>query len=219
MSAVVCIFAHPDDEAFGPGGTIALLAEKNNVYLICITNGDAGKDSSKETRDLGEVRREELQRSAKILGIKKVILLSYKDGSLNNNLYHEIADKLVKYLSKLKPDTLLTFEPSGISGHIDHIAVSMITSFVFEKLTFVKKLMYYCISKESRALEDPYFIYFPPGYAKEEINETYEVSSVWDKKITSMMEHKTQKHDADRIISKLKKLPKEEYFLVKEKHG
>jgi hypothetical protein len=78
--------------------------------------------------------------------------------------------------------------------------------------------MYYCISKQSRELEGPYFIYFPPGYSKGEISETYEVSSVWDKKIASMMEHRSQKHDADRIIKKLKKLPKEEYFLVKEKN-
>lgn len=40
---IVCIFAHPDDEAFGPGGTIALLAKKNDVYILCATKGEAGQ--------------------------------------------------------------------------------------------------------------------------------------------------------------------------------
>lgn len=217
MNSIVCIFAHPDDEAFGPSGTIALLAEKYSINIICVTNGDAGLNSSEEKRELAEIRREEMLRSAKILGVKNVTFLDYKDGSLSNNLYHEIADKLINKLNGLRPDVLLTFEPNGISGHIDHIAVSMITSFVFEKEEYVHKLMYYCISRESRALQESYFIYFPEGYTKKEINEVYDVSSVWEKKLASIMEHKSQKHDSDRILKKLEKLPKEEYFLIKEK--
>src|SRR3989344_5955519 len=137
MKSIVCIFAHPDDEAFGPGGTIAILAKNYKVFIICVTDGDAGKNSSSQARELGELRKEELLASAKVLRVRKVFFLGYKDGSLNNNLYHQLAEKLTKHLAILKPVTLLTFEPSGVSGHIDHIAVSMITSFVFEKLDYV----------------------------------------------------------------------------------
>lgn len=218
MKSIVCIFAHPDDEAFGPGGTIALLAKKYPIYIICVTNGDAEKNSTQDARDLSEVRREELLHSAKILGVKEVIFLGYKDGSLNNNLYHEIADNLIKHLKKLKPDTLLTFEPSGVSGHIDHIAVSMITSYVFKKLSFVKKLMYYCISEKHSGLEgEGYFVYFPPGYKKSQVDEVYDISSVWDNRVAAMKAHSSQKHDGDDILRILEQLPKEEYFLVDEK--
>lgn len=215
MKSVVCIFAHPDDEAFGPSGTIALLAEKKPVYLICITDGAMGINGTKESRKLSEIRRDELRQSAKILGVKDVSFLDYKDGYLCNALYHEIANKVSEIINKLDPDMLMTFEPSGVSGHIDHISVSMITSFVFEKHKKIKTLMYYCISQENRSLEEPYFIYFPPGYSKSEINETYDVSSVWDKKIASMNSHKSQKHDAIRVLKKLGRLPKEEHFLLK----
>lgn len=217
MKSVVCIFAHPDDEAFGPSGTIALLAEKIPVYIICVTDGDAGKNSLNAKRELSEVRKEELRRSATVLGVKKVFFLGYKDGTLCNGLYHEIADKITDVIKRLNPDTLLTFEPSGVSGHLDHIAVSMITSYVFEDQDYLRVLMYYCISKESRALEEPYFIYFPPGYSKSEISETYDVAAVWEKKLASMAIHKSQKHDAVRVLKKLEKLPKEEHFLVKYK--
>ncbi len=217
MKSVICIFAHPDDEAFGPGGTIALLAEKNPVYIICVTDGDAGINSSDAKKDLSSIRKSELKKSAKILGVRDVYFLGYKDGCLCNGLYHEIADKITKIIKNLNPDTLLTFEPEGVSGHIDHITISMITSFLYEKMDYLKVLMHYCISKESRALEEPYFIYFPPGYSKNEISETYDISTVWDKKIASILAHKSQKHDAIRVMKKLEKLPKEEHFLVKKR--
>lgn len=218
MNTTVCIFAHPDDEAFGPGGTIALLAGKQDVYLICVTNGDAGDCSIEKARELSEIRHDELLTSAKILGVKKVFFLDYKDGCLSNSMYHDIASKIEQVLHDLKPDTLLTFEPRGISGHIDHIAVSMITTFLFKKLSFVKKLMYFCISDKHRTLEgDDYFIYFPPGYNRNEVDEVVDITSVWEQKVTGMKTHNSQKHDGERILEVLEQLPKEEYFLVEEK--
>ncbi len=217
MKPIVCIFAHPDDEAFGPSGTIALLAEKHDVYLICVTDGSAGKCSPEEKHLLSEIRKKELMSSARQLGVKDVLFLGYKDGTLSNNLYHDIAEKISQILIKIKPQTLVTFEHRGISGHLDHIAVSMICSYVFEQLPFLKKIMYYCLTAESRALEEPYFIYFPAGYTEGEIDETYDVSCVWEKKLACMREHISQKHDADRVIRKLEKLPKTEHFYVVKK--
>lgn len=215
MKTVVCIFAHPDDEAFGPGGTIALLAKKQPVYIICVTDGNAGQNSSKARRDLGVVRKEELKRSAKTLGVKKVFFLGYNDGCLCNSQYHEIADKVKSIVSELTPDTLLTFEPRGVSGHIDHVTVSMITTFIFRRIDYVKKLMYYCIGERHRELEgENYFIYFPDGYNKEDIDEIYDISSVWEQKIAAMNAHRSQRHDGENIQKIIEQLPKEEYFLV-----
>jgi len=69
---IFCIFAHPDDEAFGPSGIIAKWAEENNVYLICVTDGSHPNGGKKK---LDKVRRKELLVSAKILGVKKVFFL------------------------------------------------------------------------------------------------------------------------------------------------
>lgn len=216
-TALVAIFAHPDDEAFGPCGTLAIFAKTRDVYIICVTNGDAGINSSSENKKLEEIRHEEMVKSTGCMGVKKVFFLGYNDGSLNNNLYHEIAGKIQKILKNLRPEILLTFEPRGVSGHIDHVAVSMVTSYVFEKLSFVKELWYYCHSEVVHALQQEYFIYFPPGYKKSDISKTLDISVVWDKKVEAMHHHLSQKHDIDRILAQYPKRPKTEDFIILKK--
>jgi LmbE family N-acetylglucosaminyl deacetylase len=214
MKPLVAVFAHPDDEAFGPGGTLAAFAKERDVYVICVTDGDAGQNSSTKTKSLAEIRKEEIQESTQILGVKKVFFLGYKDGTLCNNIYHEIAKKVEKIIQPIKPEIVLTFEPRGVSGHIDHMAVSMITSFVFEHAAFVQQLWYYCLNKEARGLQQKYFIYFPPGYKDSEIDKVVDVSAVWEQKIAAMHKHESQKHDIDRILKTFEKRTKEEYFLI-----
>ena len=218
MESVVCIFAHPDDEAFGPGGTIAKLAKNNNVYIICATKGEAGKHRGRDgKKNLGEIRANELRESAKVLGVKKVFFLGFKDGTLSNNLYHAIARKTESILKQLKADTILTYEPRGISGHLDHIAVSMISSFLFERLSYIKKLMQFCILDTPERRKMKYLIYFPPGYKKSEVNFVSDVRSVWDTKIEAIMKHRSQIRDIERILGMYKKSPKIENFLVQMK--
>ncbi|OGK20863.1 hypothetical protein A2866_04865 [Candidatus Roizmanbacteria bacterium RIFCSPHIGHO2_01_FULL_39_8] len=210
--SVVCVFAHPDDEAFGPGGTIAKFSQTHDVTILCATKGEAGGKA--------EVREQELRQSAKILGVKQVIFLGFKDGTLCNLHYHTIAAKIKKVIKRIKPSSLLTFEPRGVSGHIDHIAVSMITSYLYEHVSSIKTLYYFCLSKEQVAEEkklDDYFIYFPPGYSTQDVDMIFDVSDVWDTKVNAMKAHRSQKKDVDLILSYLNRLPKKEYFLVLRK--
>ena len=206
---VVAIFAHPDDEAFGPSGTITKLAKNHDVYVLCATRGEAGGN----LKNIGKVREKALRCSAQILGVKEVYFLGFADGTLSNSLYHRLAAKIEQKLKLLKPQTVLTFEPRGISGHIDHITVSLATTYVFYKLPFVQKLLYFCISEEERKLVNDYFIYFPPGYKKSQIDQIVDVTYVWESKVQSMMCHKSQIADAKRILKMRQKMPKKEYFL------
>ena len=218
MSTVVGIFAHPDDETFGPGGTLATLAQKHDVYIICATNGDGKMGNRKEEVALGKIRKKELKASAKILGVKKVFFLGYRDGGLQHNVYHRLAEKVLAVLKTLKPEILITFEPRGVSGHIDHIVMSMVTSFVFPKVKSAKKIMKYCLPiVHSDLMSKDYFIHFPRGYAESEIDEVVDTNAVWDTKVAAMHEHKSQMHDVTRILSRTKHLPHRENFLVIEK--
>lgn len=217
---LVCVFAHPDDEAFGPSGTIHKFTKTHDVYILCATKGQAGQDSRSETSiTLTNKRSQELKDSAKILGVKKVYFLGFKDGTLSNNLYHKLAAKIQVHLEKLRPEIVITFEPQGVSGHIDHITVSMVTTFVCNRLSFIKELWYYCILKERAAMRQNYFIYFPQGYDKSEIDKIIETKDVWDLKVKAMMAHESQKHDAESILKDAVNLPKEEYFIVKQLHS
>lgn len=208
---LLCVFAHPDDEAFGPSGTIAKYSEERKVYIICVTDG---YDKKRARPNLARTRRSELRESAKILGVEKVFFLNFGDGELRNNIYHQVAGEIEKIAKRIKPDTLLTFEPRGISGHIDHVFCSMVTSFVYQRLSFIKTLLYCCITRDRTKEIKDYFVYFPPGYKPEEIDLEVDVSEYWDKKIKAINVHRSQKKDAQRIIKSLEKFPKKEHFLV-----
>ncbi|MDO8341214.1 MAG: PIG-L deacetylase family protein [Candidatus Woesebacteria bacterium] len=213
---IVCIFAHPDDEAMGPGGTIVhFLKEGCKVYLICVTSGNANGSS-----ELGEIRKKELQKSTKILGINNnnLYLLGFDDGTLNNNNYHLVVEKIEKILLDIKPDTLLTYNMNGVSGHLDHIAVSMQTSYLFERLKFVRQILYFTHLKSIKKLMgNKYFVYFPEGLDKENMDLTVDVSSYLDIKIKAIKAHVSQTKNKEIMFLFFKRLLKEEYFKVIQK--
>ncbi len=219
MKPVVGIFAHPDDEAFGPSGTLAKFAkEGRDVFIICVTRGEAGRNLSDKTNDLKDIRAEELEASAKVLGVKEVIFLDFKDGTLSNNLYHEVAQKLQELLEKIEPEILITLEPRGVSGHLDHIAVSFIATYVYKKMPSIKELWYFCLTQEAQKVTmkhlGDYFVYFPPGYKKEDISKTVDVSSVWEQKTSAMAKHESQRPDVKANLKICEELPKEENFII-----
>jgi len=215
---LVAIFAHPDDESFGPSGSLALFARERDVYVICVTGGEAGTSSTVAKERLAGTRHEELMKASAALGVKKVFCLGFKDGCLCNGIYHEVAAKIQKILEDLKPDTILTFGENGVSGHIDHIAISYISTFVFQKLKFIREIYYYVLTREQQALvSKDYFIYYPPGYQKSQIDKTISIEPVWEQKIKAMSCHESQYHDYRRNLKKYETLPKEEYFIITTK--
>lgn len=211
---IVGIFAHPDDETFIAGGTFAKLSKNNDVYLLCATKGEIGQNFTKKG-NLPEIRAKELQEAAKIIGIKKVYFLGFIDGTLSNALYHKLALKITTHLKKLKPEIIITFEPQGISGHIDHITVSMVVSFVFWKLPYIKQMWQVCRPYLKEKQE--YFIYMPTGYKKNQIDKIINIEDEWETKIKAMLAHKSQIEDPKKIVEFSSKYPKKEYFLITKK--
>lgn len=146
---ILAVLAHPDDETFGLGGTLALYAQKGfDVYYVCATRGEVGaadEEFMKGYKDTAEMRTAELLRAAKILGLKEVFFLGYRDsgmpGSEDNKhpdaqVAHpidEVAGRVVKYIRELKPEIVLTFDPIGGYKHPDHIHIQRATTLAFEK--------------------------------------------------------------------------------------
>lgn len=146
---ILAVLAHPDDETFGLGGTLALYAQKGyDVYYVCATRGEVGTvddEYLKGYKDIAEMRTDELMRAAKILGLKDVFFLGYRDSGMPNTednkhpnaqVAHpvdEVAGKVVKYIRELKPDIVLTFDPIGGYKHPDHIHIQRATTIAFEK--------------------------------------------------------------------------------------
>jgi len=216
--SLIAVFAHPDDEAFGPAGTLAIYAETYDVYIICATRGDAGKSQAlKHEEQLGDVRYEELLRSAKLLGVTEVIMLTYEDGALCNNIYHAIAADIQKHVDRIQPEIMITYEAGGVSGHLDHVAMSLITHFVFHKTPSVKRLLCYTLLREQTDEMRGYFVYVPHGKSRDEIDLIVDISDVWEVKKEAILQHISQIDDADHTLAFMEKAPKEEYFLIEEK--
>lgn len=207
---IICVFAHPDDEAFGPAGTILKLSKNNDLQIICVTDG---KSPGTRIKGLSEIRKSELGKSCEILGVNKTHHLGYKDGEICNANYHEISDDIENIFEEENPDVLITFDPKGLTGHIDHIAICMITTFVFRKTKSIDKLFYYCGSKAFSDLVSNYFVYMPNGYKKSEIDFSVDVADVWEEKTNAIRCHASQKGDVERYLGMCSILPKEEYFV------
>ncbi len=233
---LLAVFAHPDDEAFGPGGALAKYASEGvEIHLLCATRGEAGlwdeksqpkadrplAEKSKENVQLHEVREKELLNSAKILGIKKVEFLDYVDGTLSNSIYHELAKKIIQKIDSFQPQILLTTDRLGTSGHLDHIAVSMITTYSYlHSKHKVNKLYYHCLPKERRTKDlDDYFVYFPEGYDQKDITTRIDFTQYWDKKEAAMKCHQSQLHDVERILARWKNQTKIDHFILQYSQG
>jgi len=123
----MAVFAHPDDEAFGTGGTLTkYAAEGCDVYLVTATRGEAGQIAEPNLAtpaNLPYVREQELRCACQIYGIHPPRFLDYQDGQLPIVNQGQAVGRLVRIIRELRPQVLITFGPDGIYGHYDHIAV------------------------------------------------------------------------------------------------
>lgn len=216
--AVFCIIAHPDDESFGPSGTLALLAKTSDVHVICVTDGASdARFHPVGGKELAKMRTAELKASAHALGVSSVHMLGFQDGTLSNNLYHEIAAAIQKLVDKFHPTLLVTTELRGVSGHLDHVAVAMTTSYVYTKNPSIDAIWYNCVSREVSDSMQDYFVYFPKGFARDEVDMVVDISAVFTQKVAAAMCHESQKKDADRVVARWMESPKEEWFFVEKR--
>ena len=147
LRLLVCL-AHPDDEAFPVGGLLAQnVAEGRQVRLVTTTLGEEGeiRQEGAATRDsLGEIRRIELACAVRALGLESHVVLDYRDSGMAgwaanghprayvNAPEDEVVGQLVREIREFRPQVVLTFEPGGLYGHPDHIAVSKHTAQAFK---------------------------------------------------------------------------------------
>jgi N-acetyl-1-D-myo-inositol-2-amino-2-deoxy-alpha-D-glucopyranoside deacetylase len=145
---MLVVVAHPDDETFGMGGTLALYSHLGvEIHLICATRGEVGevdRGKMKGYDSIGELREHELRCAAEILKLKNVYFLNYRDsgmpGSADNNHpkaffnanVERVAEEIALLMREIKPDIVLTFDSIGGYMHPDHIAAHQGTVAAFE---------------------------------------------------------------------------------------
>jgi LmbE family N-acetylglucosaminyl deacetylase len=131
-SRLLCVFAHPDDEVFCVGGTLARwVASGGEAMVLSATRGEAGQiqDVSAATRrTLGAVREQELHMACAHLGVQRVECLDYHDGTLQDVGVMTLAHDVATRIDEFNPDVVVTFGLDGGYEHPDHIAISGATT-------------------------------------------------------------------------------------------
>lgn len=129
---LLAVFAHPDDESMGMGGTLAkYAAEGVETYLVCASRGERGwfgpKEQNPGPERLAQIRTRELENAVKTLGMTGHYFLDYIDGDVDKANHDEAIGKIVTQIRRIQPQVIVTFPPDGNYGHPDHIAVGQFT--------------------------------------------------------------------------------------------
>jgi LmbE family N-acetylglucosaminyl deacetylase len=136
---ILGLLAHPDDEAFGSAAAFAkATAEGARLVLVYATRGEVGEisDPALATAEtLGTVREQEMRCAAAAIGADEPIFLNYRDSGMVgtpenadprafiNAPAADVVPRLVQIIREVRPQVIITFDPSGAYGHPDHIAI------------------------------------------------------------------------------------------------
>jgi N-acetyl-1-D-myo-inositol-2-amino-2-deoxy-alpha-D-glucopyranoside deacetylase len=171
--------AHPDDESFGPGSTLAKYSISGaKVYYVCSTKGEAGTvapEHMKGYKTIAELRAAELQCAAKAFGLAGLFQLGYRDSGmrgLESNKHpeclamapmDEVVGRMVKVIRQIKPQVMVTHDAGGGYGHPDHVATHEATVQAFHAAADPKQYPEAGHAFQPRKL---YFVVRPRGMMK-----------------------------------------------------
>jgi len=198
------IFAHPDDEAFGPSGTLLKLKDEGcDIHLILLTDGDAGVNID-NVPNLAATRLAEWQASAKLIGAASTRALHYCDGSLETIDSHELDENVHQIIAKIIDSytdpvevSFMTFEPNGLTGHNDHIAASKLASRMAKEFK-AHETWYFCLDSTQAPLQDTAY-YEPRAREDSYITTRIDVSAWLDDKYRIIDTHVSQRLDGEAM--------------------
>lgn len=140
---MLIVLAHPDDESFGMGGTIAHYARLGvEIALMCATRGEAGSVAAELLEGgttIPELREDELRCAAAVLGIKHLELMGFRDSGMAGSPDNEhpaslvqapmgvVTEQVVRRIRAFRPDVVITFDPVGGYHHPDHLKIQRAT--------------------------------------------------------------------------------------------
>jgi LmbE family N-acetylglucosaminyl deacetylase len=231
LATMVCVHAHPDDEAFfGAGATAHYAALGHRVVLITCTSGQLGFDAEGRSGDqeghdelqTRATRAQELQRSAEILGISRVITLGYDDSGMmgwpeNKNPHafmnadvDAVARTIASIFDEEDAQVVVTYDENGFYGHPDHIRANVVTRRALELSSSVQRLYYSVVPEgimaslveqaKEQGLSMPAWVLDASVLVHDEVVATrLDASDFIGVKHDAMAAHATQKDNEDLV--------------------
>lgn len=213
---LIGIFAHPDDEAFGPAGSLlALKDEGYDIHLILLTDGEAGTNPDNVT-NLGNIRLEEWREAAAILGVQSTHALHYPDGALETISPRTLDDAVAAIITEIATSSatlsFITFEPNGVTGHRDHVAASQVATRMASRF-YATNIWYYCLNSTQAPLTNTAY-YEPRAREEAYITHRIDVTQYHQKILHCIDAHYSQRHDGSQRKEQLRRRPLIECFRV-----
>jgi LmbE family N-acetylglucosaminyl deacetylase len=215
MPRLLVVVAHPDDETFGTGSTIANAAKQGvDVTVLCATRGEAGEDMSGTTNspeELADVREAELHGAAQLLGASDVRLLHFADSGMEGPMpegalaavsFDEVVDAVAREIADVDPDVVVTLDPEVAEDHRDHCRIGHATTTAFERAARPDARLYYWTLPRSVFQEwqevmrgtgvHAELAQMEYGRPDAELTTIVDVSHLCDLRWEAICEHKTQ---------------------------
>jgi len=188
---VLIFAAHADDTEFWAGGTVARwVAEGREVYEVITTNNERGSFELDRQTLIAASRDKEAREAARILGKKDLFFLEYPDGFLGDYAVNEIREKYIKIIRRLKPQTVMTFDPwAPFEPHPDHRRVA---TAAMEAVGFAHMPLFHPehLAEGLTAHLVPETYYF--AKKTHEMNQVVDISGFIEKKIDAICAHDSQ---------------------------
>jgi len=135
MLRLLCVTAHPDDEAGGFGGSLLHYASRGvETYIICLTPGQAAthRGGARSDEELAAMRRQEFQASCRVLKVKHGEVLDHPDAGLDRVDFYALVGDLTERVRQLRPHVVMTIGPEGaVTAHPDHSMVSLLATLAY----------------------------------------------------------------------------------------
>ncbi|MGO4889213.1 bacillithiol biosynthesis deacetylase BshB2 [Anaerobacillus sp. MEB173] len=193
---ILVIFPHPDDEAFGVSGTMALHIESGiPVTYVCLTLGEMGRNMGNppvaNRRTLPMIREEELNNACKAIGLTDLRKMGMHDKTIEFEDKDKLAEQLYSVIEEINPSLIITFYP-GYSVHPDHNATGEAVVYALKRLAIDERPTLYCLAFSHNSHEE-----------LGEPDVHIDVSSVIDKKLNCIQSHRSQISGFEGLVPEL----------------
>ncbi len=202
MLRLMCLTAHPDDEAGGFGGSLALYSDQGvETSVICLTPGQAAshRGNTHSDEELAQRRKREFADSCRILGVKNCEVLNFRDGALDREPLLSVVGELVWRIRHIKPHVVITFGPEGaLTAHPDHSMASIFATLAFHWAGRTNRFPDQIPNVQPHRAQKLYYgtaLFTLPDrqpVSLPTVTTVIDVSKTWDRKIQAFRAHTTQ---------------------------
>ena len=206
---ILVVYAHPDDESFGPSAVLAKYARQGaKIYGLVATRGEHGNTDltpKPSPEELGRLRERDLRDAAAVIGFTHLEILGYEDGTLGEVPLREFEEQILAAIRRYHPKVMITFGPAGITRHPDHLAIHRAAVAAF-----------YRALAEGLGVRELYYDAVPPERAREmgleglpagHPNTFVDVSETYPVKIAALRLHGRHIVDAREMAERLEREP------------